>query len=182
VSIGAEFPAVLRDAQAGSQDAIARLYRDLNPPLLRFMRVRAGDATEDLAQDTWSSVARQLAGFTGTETSFRAWFFTIAHRRLVDHWRRAARQHDAPMPIEEIESKLGAALPDDALSADAAVQALLAPLTDEQAEIVLLRVVAGLSVDDVAAIVGKRPGAVRVVQHRALRKLANHLGSDAVTP
>jgi RNA polymerase sigma-70 factor (ECF subfamily) len=182
VSIGAEFTAVLRAAQDGSSDAVALLYADLNPALVRFMRARVGDAGEDLAQDTWTSVARQLSGFTGNETSFRAWFFTIAHRRIVDHWRRTGRQRDVPAPAEEIDARLEAAEPIDDLSADAAVQAILEPLTDEQAEIVLLRVVAGLSVDEVAAIVGKRPGAVRVMQHRALRKLAAHLGHDAVTP
>jgi RNA polymerase sigma-70 factor (ECF subfamily) len=182
VPIGAEFAAVLRAAQDGSSDAVTLLYRDLNPALLRFMRARVGEAGEDLAQETWSSVARQLGTFSGNETSFRAWFFTIAHRRIVDHWRRAGRQRDVPASADEIDARLETTEPVDELSADAAVRTLLEPLTGEQAEIVLLRVVAGLSVEEVAAIVGKRPGAVRVMQHRALRKIAAHLGHDAVTP
>jgi RNA polymerase sigma-70 factor, ECF subfamily len=62
-----------------------------------------------------------------------------------------------------------------ALSSDEAIRRITALLPPDQAEIVLLRVVAGLSVDDVAGITGRRPGTVRVLQHRALRRLAERL-------
>ena len=179
---GAEFAAVITAARGGSDRAVARLYEDLQPRLLRFFGARVGDAAEDLAQDTWISVAQQLGSFDGDEQMFRSWFFTIAYRRFVDHCRRAGRRPDTPTASETMEP-LGAVFEhDDHLTSDEALRALLAPMTDEQAEIVLLRVVAGLSVEDVAAIVGKKPGAVRVVQHRALKRAANALRRGVVTP
>jgi len=180
--LGAEFAAVITAARGGSERAIARLYEDLQPRLLRFFGARAGDAAEDLAQDTWISVAQQLGSFDGDEQMFRSWFFTIAYRRFVDHCRRASRRADTPTASEAIEPLAAAFEPEDQLTGDEALRVLLAPMTDEQAEIVLLRVIAGLSVEEVAAIVGKKPGAVRVVQHRALKRAANALGRGAVTP
>ncbi len=181
MTLGAEFDAVIRDARQGSDRAMARLYADLQPRLLRFFEARTGDAAEDLAQDTWISVAQQLGSFEGDEPMFRSWFFTIAYRRFVDHCRRSGRRPDTPTAREALEPLAPVIEHDDNVSGGEALRALLASMTEEQAEIVLLRVVAGLSVDEVAAIVGKKPGAIRVVQHRALRRAASVLSRRAVT-
>jgi RNA polymerase sigma-70 factor (ECF subfamily) len=105
--------------------------------------------------------------------------FTVARHRAVDRWRRGARRHDELVPTDALvdlpapDDPADAAL--DAISSRAAV-ALIATLPRDQAEVVLLRVVAGLEVAEVAAITGKRPGHVRVLAHRALRRLAARLG------
>lgn len=179
--LGPRFDEVLAAAQTGDQHAIAILYRDLNPAISAYLSSRARQHGEDLAQDTWLAAAPGLPGFTGDEAGFRAWMFTIAHRRLIDHWRRSRPTRDLALGAPGVEAQLVATDAEDRLELAAAVQELVAGLTPEQVEIVLLRVVAGLSVDEVAGVVGKRPGTVRVIQHRALRKVAGRLSRTGVT-
>lgn len=170
---GQEFETVLAAAGAGGEWAFSLLYRRYNPLLLRYFAARVAGEAEDLAAETWVAVARQIPSFRGDETGFRAWLFTIAHHRLVQHWRQ---RRDPPADTGPYEALSG---PDDPegqvlgnLSAVEAARRIAAALSPDQAEIVLLRVLGGLDVEQVARIVGKRPGAVRVLQHRALKKLA----------
>ncbi|MEY2420983.1 MAG: polymerase sigma-70 factor, subfamily [Acidimicrobiaceae bacterium] len=175
----AGFEAVLALAQTGDERAIGQLYRTYNPSLVRFFAGQAPAVKEDLAQEVWLSVAASLASFEGGEGQFRAWLFTIARRRTIDHWRLVRRR---PPEVAEEILDLAQAEPPDWFAIQSAIAELTSGLTDEQTEIVLLRVVAGLSVEQVATMVGKTPGAVRVVQHRALRRLASHARNRVVTP
>lgn len=188
---GDQFQGVLAAAQEGGEWAVAALYRWLQPSVLGFLRGRAGDDAEDLAAETWVAVARGLRAFSGDEGAFRSWVFTIAHRRLVDHHRATARRirtrsltpgDGNGSSADDSSAVIDPPGPDDpageaveALTSDAAIRRILALLPPDQAEIVLLRVVAGLPVDDVAQITGRRTGTVRVLQHRALRRLADRL-------
>jgi RNA polymerase sigma-70 factor (ECF subfamily) len=182
--IGPPFEAVLAAAAAGDDAAFGVLWRDLQPALLRYLNAMAPGSGEDLASETWLRVIGGLARFSGDERAFRAWVFTIARHRAVDRWRRRARRNDEVVPVDALvdlpapDDPAGAAV--DAISSRAAV-GLIATLPPEQAEVVLLRVVAGLEVAEVAAITGKRPGNVRVLTHRALRRLAERL-ADAERP
>jgi RNA polymerase sigma-70 factor (ECF subfamily) len=176
--IGPSFEAVLAAAAGGDELAFGILWRDLQPGLLRYLDALAPGAGEDLASETWLRVVGRLGCFSGDERAFRAWVFTVARHRAVDRWRRGARQRDELVPIDALvdlpapDDPASSAL--DAISSRAAV-ALIASLPHDQAEVVLLRVVAGLEVAAVAAITGKRPGHVRVLAHRALRRLAERL-------
>ena len=174
-----EFPGLLRAAALGDETAFARLWRDAHPPLLRYLRVLAGDAAEDVAGEVWLEVARRLARFRGGEQEFRGWLFTLARRRVADLRRYDARR---PVRLTDDAADLDRPAADDTavaaldnLSTEAAL-ALIALLPREQAEVIVLRVVAGLDVGQVSRIVGKRPGAVRVAAHRGLRALAARLG------
>ena len=179
--IGPSFEAVLDGAAGGDEVAFGILWRDLQPGLLRYLDALAPGAGEDLASETWLRVGEGLGRFCGDERAFRAWVFMVARHRAVDRWRRRARGRDEPVPLDALvdlpahDDPAGAAV--DAVSSRAAV-ALIATLPPDQAEVVLLRVVAGLDVAEVAAITGKRPGNVRVLAHRALRRLAERLGTD----
>jgi RNA polymerase sigma-70 factor, ECF subfamily len=179
--IGPSFDAVLGAAAAGDELAFGILWRDLQPGLLRYLNALAPGAGEDLASETWLRVVRGLGRFRGREPAFQAWVFTVARHRAIDRWRRHARRADEPVPLDALvdlpapDDPAGAAL--DAISSRAAV-AMIATLPPDQAEVVLLRVVAGLDVAEVAALTGKRPGNVRVLAHRALRRLAERLGED----
>ena len=179
--IGASFDAVLASASGGDEHAFAILWRDLQPALLRYLRVIAPAACEDLASETWLEVARGLSRFQGNEVGFRSWVFTVARHRTVDWRRREARHPSIPLPPEEVPERPGPSDAADpvleAISTRAAL-ALIAELPPDQAEVVTLRVVAGLDVAQVAEIVGKRAGAVRVLAHRGLRRLAERLGAD----
>jgi RNA polymerase sigma-70 factor (ECF subfamily) len=176
--LGPEFPEVMRAAARGDQAAFARLWRDSQPPLLRYLRVVSGAAAEDVASEVWLEVSRRLPRFRGGEGEFRAWVFTTARRRVIDLRRYTARHPELlagePGELERRapDDTAGAAL--ERISTDAAL-ALIASLPREQAEIIALRAVVGLDVAQVARIVGKRPGAVRVAAHRGLRALAARL-------
>ena len=181
--IGEEFPAVLAAAQDGSEDAFAVLWRDGNPAVLRYLRVAAPDAAEDVAAETWVQVVRGLASFRGGEQDWRAWLFTIARRRALDERRRRSRH--PVVPLEELPADAGPAADAAGLAlenmATAAAIAAVAALPSVQAEVILLRVLAGLDTDAVATITGRNPNAVRVAAHRGLRRLAHVLASEGVT-
>jgi RNA polymerase sigma-70 factor, ECF subfamily len=177
--IGPDFPDVLGAAARGDEDAFGRLWRDLQPPLLRYFAVVSKTLAEDLASETWLGVIRGLDRFQGNEPAFRAWVFTIARHEVLDWRRRAARRATEDLAANGLIER---AAPDDP-AADAlegfstrAALAELATLPPDQAEAIMLRVVAGLGVDRVADIMGKRPGTVRVLTHRGLRRLAERLG------
>jgi RNA polymerase sigma-70 factor (ECF subfamily) len=182
--IGDEFAAVLAAAQSGSEGDFAVLWRDVNPVLLRYLRVIAPAAADDIAGETWVQVVRGLPGFRGDEPAWRAWLFTTARRRAADQVRRRSRH--PVVPLDEAAGALepraadaaGLAMENLATAAAIAAVARLPPL---QAEVIVLRVLAGLDTEAVARIVDRKPGAVRVAAHRGLRRLAQTLARPGVT-
>lgn len=174
---------MLARAQEGDEAAFARLWRDLNPALLRYLGL-GGEAAEDVASDTWASVIKGLRRFTGDETAWRAWVFTTARRRAIDAGRRRARAAELELawrqsPVESVAGDAADAVV-ERLDTDAALR-LVAQLSPLQAEVVVLRAVAGLPVEEVARIVGRSPGAVRIAAHRGLRRLEHVLLGQGVT-
>src|SRR5262249_22218343 len=120
------------------------------------------------------------------ESAFRAWAFTIVRRRLLDLRRTSARRRTDPVdPIDLAEAGDVGNVEEEAtasLEASWAVDLITSSLSRDQADVVLLRVLGDLSVDQVAELLGKRPGTIRVLQHRALRRLAEALRKERVTP
>ena len=178
---------VLGSRAAGSspsEAAFAVLWRDGNPALLRYLRVTAPDAAEDVAAETWVQVVRGLPGFRGDEQAWRGWLFTIARRRALDERRRRSRHPVAPLGEllgarePRTEDAAGLAMDNVATAAAIAAVSALPPL---QAEVILLRVLGGLDTETVARMVGRSPGAVRVAAHRGLRRLAQILAATGVT-
>jgi len=178
--IGA-FDEVLAAAQHGEEWAVATLWRALQPPLLRYLRAMCGDACEDVASDVWLESAGRLHRFRGDEAAFRGWLFTRARRRALDHHRRAAREPLAVADLPEPRDPARGGEVERAQALDAAI-ALLRSLPVDQREVVLLRDLAGLDVEQVAAMTGKRPGTVRVLHHRGLKRLAEGARLADVTP
>ena len=151
-----------------------RTFRTHQAPLLRFLRALERPAAEDLAADVWVGVAQRLPTFRATRPC-RAWLFRIARNRVADHRRRAVRRRTDPVPPQALVDRAAAAdaatVATDRLAAQEAIDRLIVTLPADQAEVVLLRVVAGLTADEVAKITGRSSGAVRVIQHRALKRL-----------
>ena len=182
--IGAAFEATLTDARAGDEAAFACLFRDIQPVLLRYLHVIGRDAADDVASETWLQVITGLHSFRGDEQAFRAWLFTIARHRAIDYGRSRARRPTVPIATSGAEDPLAPDAADvaiDRISAQA-VLVLISTLPPDQAEIIMLRVVAGLDTNAVARIVGKSPGAVRVAAHRGLRRLATVVDRAGVMP
>jgi RNA polymerase sigma-70 factor (ECF subfamily) len=177
-----DFGDVLAAAQEGAEWAIAVLWHELHPRLLRFLRGLDSVAAEDVEADTWLAAAKDLATFVGDDKQFCAWMFTIARHRLIDWRRREARGRTIAVTpeilVEHPTDEDPASIAVDRLRSDAAVALVRASLPSDQAEVILLRVVGGFDVAEVAAITGKRPGNVRVLQHRGLRCLAERIAEE----
>ena len=178
---GCDFAQAIDAARQGDERALAALWRELQPALLRYLRAVDPGAAEDIASDTWVEVTRRLDRFSGGEREFRGWLFTIARHRLIDARRRAARHRTAP--VAWLPDRPGLDDPAADVLVDLSTRAslrLVSELPPEQAEAVRLRVMAGLDTDQVAAIMGKQPGNVRVLSHRGLRNLARRLSPTQV--
>jgi RNA polymerase sigma-70 factor (ECF subfamily) len=179
-----DFQHTLTDARAGEGTALGELFRDLYPRVVRYLYAFEPHEADDLASDAWIDVVGALERFEGDERALRALAFTIARRRLIDLRRHRSRRPQEPVEAAELERHGDVGdVEEEALARLATQEALerVARLPHEQAEIVLLRVLGGLSAEEVGRIVGKRPGAVRVIQHRAIRRLAALLGEEGVT-
>jgi RNA polymerase sigma-70 factor (ECF subfamily) len=177
------FDGIFAAARLGEEWAVAAIWRDLHPRLLRYLRVTVpGGGVEDLASDVWLEVASGLGRFAGDRQAFLRWTFTICRRRVIDAGRREARRRTDPVAPEVLE--LHAPKVDGELAGRLALDAALAHLSRlprDQAEVILLRVVVGLDADSVGEILGRRPGTVRVLQHRGLERLAAVLVDERVT-
>jgi RNA polymerase sigma-70 factor, ECF subfamily len=100
--IGPALRGPARGRPRGDEHAFGVLYRDLRPSVLRYLRVLAPGAAEDLAAETWLRVVRQLGRFGGAEPAFRAWVFLIARHRAIDWRRLAVRRQTDPVPVEAL--------------------------------------------------------------------------------
>jgi RNA polymerase sigma-70 factor, ECF subfamily len=174
------FADVLAAAQTGAHWAMTALFRHFNPALMRYLKMADPCSYDDLVAEVWTSVLGAVGGFHGEEDDFRAWLYTIARNRLIDLRRRAARHPVAPVPDDQLISTHVQADPGeeltDRLHAQRAVKRMMSRLPDSQSRVVVLRVVDGFDVADVARIMGRSPGWVRVTQHRALIRLGQLMG------
>jgi RNA polymerase sigma-70 factor (ECF subfamily) len=184
--IGDAFPAVLAGVQRGDERSFDQLYRDSNPALVRYLRILDPRTADDVAAETWISVVRSIKRFAGDEPGWRSWLFTIARRRSVEETRRVMRRVptvDLPEGHPDADGPPVRDTAEDALQNldTRAALAAVAQLPRLQAEVVVLRVVAGLDVARVAEVVGRSPGAVRVAAHRGVQNLAKILAERGVT-
>jgi RNA polymerase sigma-70 factor (ECF subfamily) len=174
---GLPFDDVLAAAQAGAGWAFERLYRDLAPAVTGYLRLHGAIEPDDLASETFLGVFTGLAGFTGDEDALRAWVFTIAHRRLVDDWRRRSRRPQLSDGDDDLSGLVGGDVEEDALvrAGSADVHRLCAALPDDQRTVLLLRILADLTVEQVAQVMGRSAASVKALQRRGLRALRDRL-------
>lgn len=178
MAVGTSFPEVLAAARTGAAWAFEVLYRDLAPSVTGYLRLHGALEPDDLASETFIGLFTGLSRFEGDEGDLRAWVFTIAHRRLVDDWRRRSRR---PAETRSDADLLALAavgdVEDDALAAlsSTAVRELCAGLPDDQRTVVLMRVIADLSLEQVASAMGRSVAAVKALQRRALLTLRSEL-------
>lgn len=183
MSIGESFPQVLEAARTGAEWAWTAIYRDLAPAVLGYLRTRGAPDPEDATGEVFLGVVRGLRSFEGNEDEFRSWVFVIAHRRLIDERRRLHRRPAHADEDEELEEVASA----DDVEAEAItrlgtarVRRIIDRLTEDQRDVLLLRLIGGFTVDEVAQVVGKRPGAVKALQRRGLAAIARELAKEGV--
>lgn len=181
MALGEQFASVLAAAQVGAAWALDVLYRDLAGAVTGYLRLQGAQDPDDVASEAFLGVFRSLGRFEGDEVAFRSWVFSIAHRRLIDDRRHRSRRP----PTRSIEG------PDAqwAGSHDVENQVLgvleaerLARLCDrlspDQRAVILLRLVADLSLEQVASTLDKRVGAIKALQRRGLEALRRELAKE----
>ena len=178
---GLPFDDVLTAAQAGSAWAFEVLYRDLAPSVTGYLRLHGAAEPDDLASETFIGVFTGLGGFSGDEPALRGWVFTIAHRRLVDDWRRRSRRPQVSDDPGDLTELRGGDVEDDALVGVGTdtVHELCALLPDDQRSVLLLRILADLTIDQVAQAIGRSVGATKALQRRGLRALRTRLENSS---
>jgi RNA polymerase sigma-70 factor (ECF subfamily) len=169
------FENVLFAARAGAEWAWARIYQDLAPSLAGYFRAQGCAEPDDLVAEVFLQVVRGLDGFSGPEPAFRAWVFTIAHRRMVDEVRRRVRRPVVPAEpslVDEAAGEGGDVTEDAFAGLDRErVREAIAELPGDQRTVLLLRIIGDLTIEQIAEALGKRPGAVKALQRRALRRM-----------
>lgn len=182
--LGARFEQVLTAARGGDPSAWAELYRDLAPSVDRYLRARGLRDPDDVLGETMVSVVRGLHGFEGEEPAFRGWVFAIARNRATDALRWHARRPSHAMDHDAL-ADLGPAgdAEEEAIRSLATerVRDVLSALTEDQREVLLLRLVAGLTVHEIARATDRSAGAVKMLQGRGLGALRRKISEGAVT-
>lgn len=186
--LGQQFDQVLAAARTGAGWAAERLWRALAPAVAGYLRVQGAAEPEDLASEVFIGVFRNLSTFDGDEARFRAWVFTIAHRRLQDDRRRSSRR-PPPSTLPHAAAGVRGREPTAASAEHDALRRLGADgvrrvcdhLAPDQRDVLVLRLLGGLTIDEVATTVGKSPGAVKALQHRAVAALRKIVDQKGVT-
>ena len=150
------------------------VYRAHARGVLGYLRSQGVGDPEDVLGDVFLHVARSLPRFEGDEEHLRRWVYTLAHHRIIDDRRRRARRPQ--IADTEVPDRPAPPTPE---SADPELVAALAQLTDEQREVVLLRFIADMPIDEVARMTNRSSVAVRALQHRAMAQLARNLNPAA---
>jgi RNA polymerase sigma-70 factor, ECF subfamily len=182
--LGPRFESILAAARHGEEWAWREFYDDLAPGILGYLRGQGTDDPEDALGETFLQLARHVGSFRGSEGAFRGWAFLVARNRALDDRRRRRRRPTTPLNDHELaQTGPSGDSEDDAMArlGTARVVSLLHNLTDEQRDVVLLRVVADLPVTEVARLLGKKPGAVKQLLYRALATLRKSLQREGVT-
>jgi RNA polymerase sigma-70 factor (ECF subfamily) len=173
------FEKTIEQCRDGDEDAWSRIFAGLAPIVLGYLRANGAGEPEDVLSETFLQVARDVGRFEGDERGFRAWVFSIAHHRLIDAQRSAARR--PADPVAEPPEPHGAEVAGDAATEAMArigaeeIREVLAVLSADQREVLTLRILGDLTVAQVASVIGKRPGAVKALQRRGLAAVQREL-------
>ncbi len=172
--IGERFADIVSAALDGSAAACQQLYEAFAGRVCGYLRLHGAAEPDDLTSEVFLRVFKRLEDFVGDEAGFRAWLFTIAHHLLLDERRRRSRTPDlAALSEPMLDSVAGGDVEDDALDslAHGEIAGVLAELSPDQRDVLTLRVIADLDINQVAQILRKRPNAVKALQHRGTRAL-----------
>jgi RNA polymerase sigma-70 factor, ECF subfamily len=175
--------ALVRASQAGDTDAFGQLFDRYHDVVFRFVLYRLGDrpAAEDLTQETFVRAFRRIASVSYQGRDIGAWFVTIARNLVLDHVKSSRYRLESATPeIADVAPAASSARPGPeaeviAGATHAELLKCVARLGEDQQECIALRFLQGLSVAETAAVMGRNEGAVKALQHRAVRRLAQLL-------
>src|SRR5215212_1805157 len=177
------FPRILAAARAGGDWAWRELYMAIAPHLHRYLRARGIADPDDVLGETFLRVVRHAASFEGDGPAFRAWVFTIGRNVAIDAARRRSRRPEDVLGDLRGLGPSGDAEADALRSlAETQMRELLDELSDDQRDVLLLRFLSDLTFGEIASVIGKREGTVRMIQNRALAALRGKISEVGVTP
>lgn len=165
--------AVVDAAGRGDRDAVEALYRALAPRVLGYLRARGVEDAEGLTNEVFIAVIPRLDSVRGGAAGLRTLVFSVAHARAVDEHRRRSRrgvhasyepEHD-PRQVDSAEAVVMGGVTTEE------VGELLEELGEDQRAVITLRVLAGLSLEETAGVLGKSVGSVKQLQRRGLLRL-----------
>jgi RNA polymerase sigma-70 factor (ECF subfamily) len=163
--------------QADPAELFTSVYRSFSPSVLGYLLARGVDDPEAVTHDVFLALYPRLTSVSGGVSGLKALIFAIAHARSVDHHRQRARSPMITEYLPALDDRLTASAEDHAVNSasDADVLELLDQLGDEQREVLSLRIIADLSLEQTATIMDKTPGAIKQLQRRALGNLKQKL-------
>ena len=175
---------ILAAASRREDWACRALYDAHSASVTAFVRSRASEDVDDIVNEIFLGAFTGLPRFEGDEAGFKAWLFRIARNKINDHHRRRHRRvQQTPLGSTDSERQPSGDGGEFELGESSdEVTRILQVLTDDQREVILLRVIADLSIEQVAEIMDKPAGAIKALQHRAIEALGRHLGSARSTP
>ncbi|WP_062830105.1 sigma-70 family RNA polymerase sigma factor [Mycolicibacterium brisbanense] len=182
-SSGDRLDAVVAEAVAGDRNALQEVLEIIRPIIVRYVRARVGTtersglSADDVAQEVCLAAITALPRYKDQGRPFLAFVYGIAAHKVADAHRAAARNRAEPTDVVPERYSLDAGPEQSALDneSSARMAKLLSVLPEKQREILILRVVVGMSAEETAEAVGSTPGAVRVAQHRALNRLKSEV-------
>ena len=181
--IGDAFPSILTAAQAGGSWAFERLYEAFAPPVAGYLRLQGAADADDLTNEVFLNVFTALGSFTGDEGQFRSWVFTIAHHRLIDERRSASRRPQMTDDEAPERTDAGGDVEDEVLRRLSVerVRKLCDRLAPDQRDVLLLRMLSAMTVEQAAEALGKSPTAVKALQRRALTAIRRLIEREGVS-
>lgn len=171
---------VLPAAQAGQAWALRAVYEHLSPRVLAYLRTRGATEPEDLTSEVFLTVLPRIATVTGGAAGLRTFTFSVAHARLVDDLRRRSRREPTVEYDAATDRRTAASSEDEALLRlqTEQVRRVLDALPDDQRDVLVMRVLGDLTVEQVAQVLGRSAGAVKQLQRRGLVALRQRLERD----
>lgn len=179
--VGEQFDSVITAAQAGADWAWQVIYDSLAPSLLGYLRARGAPDADGVCGEVFCQLVRDIKRFEGDEAGFRSWVFVMAHHRLLDDLRRRNRRPEfSADPDSLVDIQDSEDVEDQVVGRqhEAELRAVIDLLTPTQRDVLLMRIFGGLTVEEVATAVGRRPGAVKALQRRGLEAVRRRLGED----
>jgi RNA polymerase sigma-70 factor (ECF subfamily) len=178
------FETLLAAAQAGAPWACTSIWVEFAPAVSAFLRARGSREPDDVTSEVFIAVFDRLSTFEGGPTELRSFIFSVAYRRLVDELRMRSRRGEAAEFTVEIDPRQVPSAEQEAISriGDASALRLLDQLPPDQRDVMILRIVADLTIEQIAEVVGKREGAVKALQRRALESLRKKLELTRTSP
>lgn len=176
---------VAAGVRRGDPDALSEVYRVLSGPLTAYLRSQVRDVqlAEDLATETFLKLVRGCRRLEGGPFQIRSWLYRVAQRNVIDHLRARSRRPDeelTDLPPEELTAEGDPSVTVEGWDTLERIRQALEQLSPDQAEVLRLRLIAGLSAPEAAIVIGKTEGAVRALQHRGVATLARHIRRGTV--